>query len=74
METRFEKTILRNLITNEEFSRKVLPYLKPEYFREPSDLVLFEEVNKFTSKYNKLPTLESMSIEVSSRQNVNEDV
>ena len=58
-----QQTILRNLLTNEEYTRKVLPFLAPDYF-EGAYKDIFKEVAKFVHKYNKLPTQESFKIEV----------
>ena len=44
---RIETTILRNLIYNEEYSRKVIPFIKPEYFEQRSEKVIFEEITQF---------------------------
>ena len=55
MNINLEQTILRNLLTNEEYTRRVLPFLVPDYFTVYKDL--FKEVAKFVSKYNKIPTL-----------------
>lgn len=63
MNINLEQTILRNLLVNEKFTRKVLPYIKPEYF-EGTYRTLFQEAGKFVAKYNKLPTLESFKIQV----------
>jgi len=57
-----EQTILKNLVTNEDFSRKVLPFLKDEYFMDNIERMLFGQIRDFTTKYNKLPTPESLSI------------
>jgi len=56
-------TILRNLLTNDEFTRKTIPFLKKEYF-EGAQRFVFDEILKFVSKYNKLPTPEALSIEL----------
>ena len=64
MQQRIESLILRNLIHNEEFSRKVLPFLKDEYFMEHTDKLLYNEVSKFIEKYNNLPTKEALVIEL----------
>ena len=53
---RLEDTILRNLLYNDDFVRKSLPYLKNDYFLEHTDKILFEEINKFIQKYNVSPT------------------
>jgi len=58
-----EQTILRNLLVNDKFMRKVLPFIKNEYF-EGVYRQLFKEVGKFVSKYNRLPTQESFKIEL----------
>jgi len=63
MNINLEQTILRNLLVNEKYTRKVLPYISPEYF-EGTYKTLYHEVGKFVAKYNKLPTLESFKIQV----------
>ena len=59
-----EKTILKNLLKNENFVRKVLPFLKDEYFTVEEDRVLYREVRGFILKYNKPPTFDALEIEV----------
>ena len=56
MNINLEQTVLRNLLTNEEYMRKVLPFVSPDYF-EGVYKGLFKEIAKFVSDYNKLPTL-----------------
>jgi len=63
MPSNLEQTILRNLLTDEEYMRKVLPFIKPDYF-EGIYRILFKEAGKFVAKYNKLPTSESFKIEL----------
>lgn len=58
-----ELTILRNILTNESYMRKVLPFVKPDYF-EGVYKVLYKEVGKFVAKYNRLPTHEAFAIEI----------
>ena len=53
---RIETTILKNLIFNEEYSRKVLPFLKNEYFESYHEKVVFEETAKFIIEYSNLPS------------------
>lgn len=67
-----ETTILRNLIFNEEYVRKVLPYLKIEYFQDYAQKVIFFEIFSFVSKYNKLASKEALLIEIDSRTDLNE--
>jgi len=64
MQQRIESLILRNLIHNEEYSRKVLPFLKDEYFMENTDKLLYKQVDNFINKYNNLPTKEALVIEL----------
>ena len=61
---RLEQTILKNLIKNEKFTRKVLPFLKPDYFPNQEDRLLFQEVAGFVLKYNQQPTIDALEIEV----------
>ena len=70
---RIEETILRNLLYNEEYYRKVVPFLKAEYFNEYHERILFEEVADFASKYDKVPTQEVLSINLQSRNDLTED-
>jgi len=63
MNINLEQTILRNILVNEDFMRKVLPFVKPEYF-EGVYKSLFKEVGKFVGKYNRLPSLEAFKIEI----------
>ena len=70
---RIEQTALSNLIHNEEYTRKVLPFIKEEYFADRLEGLLFSEIYKFVEKYNSLPTKEALSIEINSNKNVNED-
>ena len=63
MQTNIEQTILRNLLTNERYMRKVLPFIKPDYFQGVYK-TLFKEAGKYVAKYNKLPSHESMAIEL----------
>jgi len=63
LQTNLEQTILRNILTDERYMRKVLPFVKPDYF-EGVYRILFKEAGKFVGKYNKLPTAESFKIEL----------
>jgi len=70
---RIERTAIRNLIHNEQYCRKVLPFIKEEYFTDRLEKVLFTEIYKFVNKYNNLPTKESLSIEINGNKSINED-
>lgn len=61
---RLEQTILKNLIKNEKFTRKVLPFLKADYFSNQEDRLLYNEVAGFVLKYNQQPTFDALEIEV----------
>lgn len=63
MEASIQTTILRNLLNNEEFTRKVIPFLKKDYF-EGIHRTLFDQIVKFVGKYNKLPNGEALAIEL----------
>ena len=69
---RIENTVLRNLIFNEDYSRKVIPFIQPDYFEQKSEKVIFEEVVKFISKYGSAITIEALNIEVENRTDLNE--
>jgi replicative DNA helicase len=63
-----EKTILRNLLKDDQFTRKALPFLKDEYFFEEDDRTLFSTIRDFVLKYNTNPTEDALAIEISSKQ------
>ena len=63
MQTNIEQIILRNILTNERYMRKVLPFIKPDYFQGVYK-TLFKEAGKYVAKYNKLPSNESLAIEL----------
>ena len=70
---RIERTVLSNLIHNEEYTRRVLPFIKEEYFSDRLEKILFTEIYNFVNKYNALPSKEALSIEMNGSKNVNED-
>ena len=70
---RLETVILRNLIRNEEYLRKVLPFLKLEYFSDKTERVIYEEINKFTETYNSTPTIEAIGLAVKERRNLSDE-
>jgi replicative DNA helicase len=67
-----EFLILRNLLHNEEYVRKVIPFLKSEYFEDTNQKVVFEEILKFIQEYNEPATKEVLCIEVEKRQDIND--
>ena len=68
-----EQTILKNLLRNEPFVRKVIPYLKSEYFLDRSERLVFQELTEFFLKYNHLPTTEATQISLANREGVFEE-
>ena len=72
MNTTIERTALTQLVTNEQYARKVLPFIKKDYFSDKTERTVFEEISNFVDKYNKIPTKTSLEIEVSSRKDLNE--
>ena len=67
-----ETLILRNLIFNEEYLRKVVPFIKSDYYEDHSQKILFEEILKFVQEYNEPPTKEVLCIEVEKRSDIND--
>ena len=70
---KLEQTILKNLIYDEEFLRKVLPFIKTEYFSDNVERTLFNEITSFTETYNTTPTIEAIGIAVKERRNLTDD-
>ena len=71
---RLEQTILKNLIYNEEYSRKVLPFIRPDYFSDNIEKTVFKEVFDFTNHYKNPPTHESLVINFTEKKDVSDDV
>jgi replicative DNA helicase len=66
-----EKTIFSNLIFNENYARRVLPFIKGEYFLDKTDRIIFEEIYNFMDKYQAMATKETLSIELDNRKDLN---
>ena len=75
METseRVEMMILQNLIYNEDYCRKSLPFIRNDYFDDFNEKIVFETIAEFIVEYDTLPTKEILSIEVEKRRDVTED-
>ena len=71
--TTIEQTALNNLIHNETYARKVLPFIKGDYFSDRTERIVFEEIQKFVDKYNALPNQNSLEVELDSRKDLNEE-
>ena len=70
---RIEETIISNLFQNDEFTRKVTPFIKGEYFAERSERIIFEEFEKLLLQYNQVPISEMVANEVFARKDLFED-
>lgn len=68
-----EQTILKNLIYNDDYLRKVLPFLKTEYFTDRTDRTIFNEITSFTNTYNSTPTIEAIELAVKERRNLSDE-
>jgi len=71
---RLEQTILKNLIYNEEYSRKVLPFIRPDYFSDNIEKTVFKEVFDFTNHYKNPPTHEALVINFTEKKDVSDEV
>jgi replicative DNA helicase len=69
---RLETTILKNLIYNEEYTRKVLPFLKSDYFSDSVERIVFDKVHDFVNKYKNLPSKESLTIDLTESKELTE--
>jgi replicative DNA helicase len=70
---RLEQSILKNLVYNEEFTRRVLPFIQPEYFNDNSEKLVFIEVKEFIEKYKSLPTHEALVINFTESKSLTEE-
>ena len=70
---KLEQTILKNLIYNEDYLRKVLPFLKSEYFSDSSERTIYNEITSFTETYNNPPSIEALTIAIKERRNLTAD-
>jgi replicative DNA helicase len=67
-----EFLILRNLLHNEQYIRKVIPFIKSEYFEDQNQKIVFEEILSFVQEYNQPATKEVLCIEIEKRTDINE--
>lgn len=67
-----DRSIIAHLIYSDSYMKKVMPFLKAEYFHDPVDHTLFTQIAAFYAKYLARPTVEALAIEVDKLQNVNE--
>ena len=70
---RVENTILRTMIHDEDYLRKVVPFIEPSYFEDRKDRVIFDEIAKFIVKYDKPISQEILKIEIGNRDDVTDE-
>ena len=69
---RLEQTIIKNLIYNEEYVRKVLPFIRPDYFSDNAEKIVFKEIFDFLNQYKSPPTHEALVINFTEKKNLTE--
>ena len=69
---RLEQTIIKNLIYNEEYVRKVLPFIRPDYFSDNAEKIVFKEIFDFLNQYKNPPTHEALVINFTEKKNLTE--
>ena len=73
MNQSIERTALTNLITNEDYAKKVLPFIKKDYFAGREEKIIFEEITNFIVKYGSAITIEALNIETENRTDLTEN-
>ena len=68
-----EKKIIENIMYHEEYARKIIPFIEIEYFTDAKYKILIDEICNFFSKFNALPDVEILSIELQNKKNISED-
>ena len=71
---RIETQILSNLVTNEEYVRKTIPFLKSEYFTETDDRIVYEKISQYVEKYNNPPSKSALLIALQDDRKISEDI
>lgn len=69
-----ERKILENLLHNEIYARKIIPFIELDYFADTNDRILVQEITNFFSKYNKLPTKDIIQIEIFNRKDLSDEI
>jgi len=72
MNSRIERVILENLLSNEIYTRKVVPFLKEEYFQIKEERILYKLISEFILKYNKLPTKDIVCVDLTNDKSVSQ--
>ncbi len=71
---RIETQILSNLVNNEEYVRKTIPFLKPDYFTETDDRIVYEKISQYVEKYNNPPSKSALLIALQDDRKISEDI
>ena len=71
---RIETQILSNLVNNEEYVRKTIPFLKPDYFTETDDRIVYEKISQYVEKYNNPPSKSALLIALQDDRKISEDL
>ena len=73
MMDKLETKILSNLVFDESYTRKVIPFIKEEYFDILSERIVFQEIHKFVMEYDNIPTKSVLNIEIEKRKDISDD-
>ena len=68
-----ENTVLAGLLHNEDYMRRVVPFLSEEYFGDFTDKTIFKSIVKYISDYNGIPTREALRISIEEKDNISDD-
>jgi archaellum biogenesis ATPase FlaH len=71
---KLEIKIISNLIFDETYTRKAIPFIKDEYFDNLSEKIIFQEIHKFVTNYDDIPTKSVLNIEIEKRKDISDDV
>ena len=73
MYTKIEKVILQNLANDDVFMRKVIPFLKRDYFIDNNEKIVYDKIKNFIDEYNVIPTKDALVIASQNDKSLNED-
>ena len=73
MNTKIEKVILQNLANDDVFMRKVIPFLKRDYFIDNNEKIVYDKIKNFIDEYNVIPTKDALVIASQNDKSLNED-
>ena len=69
----FEQVLLSHLVFNEEYARKVIPFVKPEYFSDSTDRIIFNLIDNYVKEYNSFPTKEALVIDLGKKDGISDE-